>query len=135
MIEYKNISNVSKFKKYATYLLGGYGNYLSKHKEIYKNEKLIGYIAFDEYEGFPDDDFDNALGIGDFMILDRNKGYGTEVINDIVKKNKNKYDLIYTYVDYKNTKAIKFYKRLGKVYDKTPNDNKEYYVVLWKRKN
>ena len=133
MIEYKNISNPFKFKKYATDLLGGYGNYLSKHKEIYKDGKLIGYIGLDEYEGFPDDDFDKALGIGDFIILDRNKGYGTEVINDIVKNNKNKYDLIYTYVDCKNTKAINFYKKLGKVYDKIPNANQQYYVVLWKK--
>lgn len=133
MLEYKNISDASKFKKAATELLGGYGNNLSKHKEIYKDGKLIGYIGLDSYDGFSDDAFDHALDIGDFLILDRDKGYGTEVISDLVKKNKNKYDLIYTYVDSKNTKAIKFYKKLGKVYNKIPNDNNQYYVVLWKK--
>lgn len=131
-VQYKPLSNVVRFKKDATKILGGYGSDLSGHKEIYKDGKLIGYIGLEEYEGQPGDDFNKALGIGDFMILERGKGYGTEVIKDLVSSNKNRYDLIYCFVDANNKGAINLYKKLGKVYDEDgPNDNNQYYVTFW----
>lgn len=131
-LEYKPLSNATQFKKDATKVLGGYGADLSGHKEIYKDGKLIGYIGLEEYEGLPGDDFNKALGIGDFMILERGKGYGTEVIKDLVNSNKDKYDLIYCFVDADNKGAVNLYKKLGKVYDEEgPNDNNQYYVTFW----
>lgn len=131
-LQYKPLSNVAQFKKDAIKILGGYGSDLSGHREIYKDGKLIGYIGLEEYEGQPGDDFNRALGIGDFMILERGKGYGTEVIKDLVDSNKDKYDLIYCFVDANNKGAINLYKKLGKVYDEEgPNDNNQYYVTFW----
>lgn len=131
-LEYKPLSNVAQFKKDAAKVLGGYSADLSGHKEIYKNNKLIGYIGLEEYKGQPDDDFNKALGISDFMTLERGKGYGTEVIKDLVDSNKDKYDLIYCFVDADNKGAINLYKMLGKVYDEEgPNDNNQYYVTFW----
>ena len=88
----------------------------------------MGYIGLSEYE----EEGCKLLGIGNFMILVRGKGYGTQVINDIVSKYKNEYDLIYCFVDSDNEGAIKLYKKLGKVYDEDgPNDNGQYYVTFY----
>ena len=66
------------------------------------------------------------------MIIERNKGYGTAVIQDMIETYKNSYNLIYCFVDAKNTGAIKLYKQLGKVYDEDgPNINGEYYVTFY----
>ena len=47
----------------------------------------------------------------------------------------NKFDLIYCFVDAKNSGAIKLYKKLGKVYDKNgPNDSGQYYVTFLDKK-
>lgn len=132
-IAYKPLSDLKLFKKYATEILGGYGSLSdseleSSIKEIYLEGKLIGYIGFSEY----DEDGSRCLGIGNFMIIERGKGLGTKVIQDIVECNKSKYDLIYCFVDAKNEGAIRLYKKLGKVYDEDgPNDNGEYYVTFY----
>lgn len=132
-IIYKPVEDTDKFKQYATEILGGDGNMSasdikSSIKEIYIDEKLIGYIGFSEYN---DDDV-KMLGIGNFMVIDRGQGYGTKIINDVVETNKDKYDLIYCFVEADNAGAIKLYKKLGSVYDEDgPNDNGQYYVTFY----
>ena len=133
-IEYKSISNIDKFKQYADEILGGYGEMSDSDikkdiKEIYINGELKGYIGLSKYN---EEDGTKLLGIGNFMIIERGKGYGTQVINDIVSKYKNEYDLIYCFVDSDNEGAISLYKKLGKVYDEDgPNDNGQYYVTFY----
>ena len=137
-IIYKNISDLNRYKRLAKEILGGYGgqsnnSIMSNTKEIYIDGKLIGYISFDEYDDV--EGYNKVLGFGNFMILDRDKGYGTKVIKDLVNRYKNKFDLIYCFVDAKNSRAIELYKKLGKVYDKNgPNDNGQYYVTFWDKK-
>lgn len=132
-IEYLPVSDIELFKEYANNILGGFGSMSdaaikSGIKEIHFEGKLAGYIGFSEYE----EDGHKCLGIGNFMIIERGKGLGSAVIQDLIKKYKNQYDLIYCFVDAKNDGAIRFYKKLGKVYDEEgPNDNGEYYVTFW----
>ena len=134
-VTYKEISDLDKYKSHAKEILGSFGTLtddqiLASNKEIYFNDKLIGYIGFDEYDDI--EDYNKVLGFGNFMILERGKGYGTKVINDIIESNKNEYDLIYCFVDADNSGAINLYKKLGKVYDEDgPNDNGQYYVTFW----
>ena len=64
-IIYKPVEDTDKFKQYAAEILGGDGNMSasdikSSIKEIYIDEKLVGYIGFSEYT---DDDV-KMLGIG-----------------------------------------------------------------------
>ena len=132
-IDYSPVSDVELFKEYADDILDGYGNMSdtdikSSIKEIHFEGKLAGYIGFSEYE----ENGSKCLGIGNFMIIERGKGLGSAVIQNIVEKYKNQYDLIYCFVDAKNDGAIRLYKKLGKVYDEDgPNDNGEYYVTFW----
>ena len=132
-IIYKPVEDTDKFKQYAAEILGGDGNMSasdikSSIKEIYIDDKLIGYIGFSEYE---EDDV-KMLGIGNFMVIERGQGYGTKIINDVIETNKDKYDLIYCFVDADNAGAIKLYKKLGSVYDEDgPNDNGQYYVTFY----
>jgi RimJ/RimL family protein N-acetyltransferase len=66
------------------------------------------------------------------MIIERGKGYGTQVIKDLIETKKAEYDLIYCFVDANNSGAINLYKKLGVVYDEDgPNDNGQYYVTFW----
>ena len=133
-IKYKSISNIDKFKKYANEILGGYGGMSDSDikrdiEEIYIDGELKGYIGLSKYN---EEDGTKLLGIGNFMIIERGKGYGTQVINDIVSKYKSNYDLIYCFVDSDNEGAISLYKKLGKVYDEDgPNDNNQYYVTFY----
>lgn len=134
-LAYKDISDLNHYKKSAKEILGGYGNQsdngiMDNSKEIYLDDKLIGYISFDEYDDV--EDYNKVLGFGNFMILERGKGYGTKVIKDLVDRYKNEFDLIYCFVDAENSGAINLYKKLGKVYDEEgPNDNGQYYVTFW----
>ena len=132
-IDYLPVSDVELFKEYANDILDGYGNMSDADiknsiKEIHFEGKLAGYIGFSEYK----ENGNKCLGIGNFMIIERGKGLGSAVIQNIVEKYKNQYDLIYCFVDAKNDGAIRLYKKLGKVYDEDgPNDNGEYYVTFW----
>ena len=134
-INYKGISDLGHYKKSAKEILGGYGSQsdnsiIDNTKEIYIDGKLVGYISFDEYDDV--EGYNKVLGFGNFMILERGKGYGTKVIKDLVDRYKNEFDLIYCFVDAENLGAINLYKKLGKVYDEDgPNDNGQYYVTFW----
>ena len=125
--------DIELFKKYAAEILGGYGGLSDSElklsiEEIHVEGKLVGYIGFSGYE----ENGSRCLGIGNFMIIERGKGLGTKVIQDIVARSKFEYDLIYCFVDAKNEGAIRLYKKLGKVYDEDgPNDNGEYYVTFY----
>ena len=132
-IDYLPISDIELFKEYADDILDGYGNMSdtdikSSIKEIHFEGKLAGYIGFSEYE----ENGNKCLGIGNFMIIERGKGLGSAVIQNIVEKYKNQYDLIYCFVDAKNEGAVRLYKKLGKVYDEEgPNNNGDYYVTFY----
>lgn len=134
-INYKDISDLDHYKKSAKEILGSYGgqsdnSIIDNTKEIYIDGKLVGYISFDEYDDV--EGYNKVLGFGNFMILDRDKGYGTKVIKDLIDRYKNEFDLIYCFVDAENSGAINLYKKLGKVYDEDgPNDNGQYYVTFW----
>lgn len=134
-INYKDISDLDHYKKSAKEILGGYGSQsdnsiMDNSKEIYIDNKLVGYISFDEYDDV--EGYNKVLGFGNFMILERDKGYGTKVIKDLIDRYKNEFDLIYCFVDAENSGAINLYKKLGKVYDEDgPNDNGQYYVTFW----
>ena len=94
------------------------------------DNKVIGYIGFTYYN----EKGKKYMGIGNFMIKPeyQGKGHGTNVIADIIEKNKDKYDEIYCYVDKKNTKAISFYKKIGDV--RTNEETKYgYYVTLYRK--
>ena len=94
------------------------------------DNKVIGYIGFSYYN----EKGKKYMGIGNFMIKPeyQGKGHGTNVIADIIEKNKDKYDEIYCYVDKKNTKAISFYKKIGDV--RTNEETKYgYYVTLYRK--
>lgn len=93
--------------------------------KIYYNGKHIGYIEFSFYEDI------KALGFGNFEIIDKRKGYGTLVIKDIIAKYKDKYDLIYCFVDKENIGAIEFYEKVGKVCFDITNDKGQYQVILY----
>jgi RimJ/RimL family protein N-acetyltransferase len=133
-IIYKPVSNIDRFKSYANEILGGYGEMSDSDikrdiEEVYIDGELKGYIGLSKYN---EEDGTKLLGIGNFMIIERGKGYGTQVIKDIVSKYKGEYDLIYCFVDSDNKGAISLYKKLGKVYDEDgPNDNGQYYVTFY----
>lgn len=99
-------------------------------KKIEDNGTVIGYIGFSSYKI----DGKKYLGIGNFMVLPQyqSKGYGANIITDIININKNKYDEIYCYVEESNTRAISFYKRVGKVGNLTYYG---YYVTLYSSKS
>ena len=99
-------------------------------KKIEDNGTVIGYIGFSSYKI----DGKKYLGIGNFMVLPQyqSKGYGANIITDIININKNKYDEIYCYVEKSNTRAISFYKRVGKVGHLTDYG---YYVTLYSSKS
>ena len=134
-IEYKNVSDLGQYKKSAEEILGGFGGHSDEDiknnsKEIYIDDKLVGYISFDEYDDV--EDYNKVLGFGNFMIIERGKGYGTQVIKDLIETKKAEYGLIYCFVDADNSGAINLYKKLGKVFDEEgPNDNGQYYVTFW----
>jgi len=95
--------------------------------DIYVNSKKIGKIAYSIYSDI------NAAGIGDFYIksTERNKGYGTQVLDDFIEKLSKNYDLVYCYVDKNNNGAIRLYERFGTLFD---TDGNQYYVELYNRK-
>jgi RimJ/RimL family protein N-acetyltransferase len=132
-IEYRPISDIELFKQYANEIFGGYGGLTDSSikdntKEIWIDNKLVGYIAFSAFE----EAGSKSLGFGNFMILERGQGLGTKVLQDIVANNKNEYDLIFCFVDANNEGAIRLYKKLGKVYDEEGlNDNGEYFVTFY----
>lgn len=100
-----------------------------KDGKIYYNGKHIGYIDFSFYDDI------KALGFGNFEIIDKRKGYGTIVIKDIITKLKDKYDLIYCFVDKENSGAIEFYKKVGKVCFDIINDKGQYQVILHRKED
>ena len=99
-------------------------------KKIEDNDTVIGYIGFSSYKI----DGKRYLGIGNFMVLPQyqSKGYGANIITDVINMNKDKYDEIYCYVEESNTRAISFYKRVGKVGHLTDYG---YYVTLYSSKS
>lgn len=98
------------------------------YNDILLDENKIGEIAFSFYDNI------NAVGIGNFEIFSehRGKAYGTKVLKFVIDKYKKKFDLIYCFVDADNYRAIKLYKKLGKVFDKDgTNVNNQYYVEFY----
>lgn len=108
------------------------------NKEKDYKEKFINIIVDDEYVGKMGLSFYNdidALGIGSFEIFPeyRNQGYGTKAIKELINKYKDKYKLIYCYVDKTNVDAIRFYKRIGEVITNNDKNNDQHYVILYER--
>lgn len=98
------------------------------HNDIFLDDRKVGTISFSFYPDI------RAVGIGNFEIFPnfRGQGLGSRVIKKVVNDYKSKFDLIYCFVDSTNEKAIKLYKRLGKVFDQDgPNDNNQYYIEFY----
>lgn len=104
-------------------------DYKEKFINITVDGKNVGKVGLSFY-----DDID-ALGLGSFEIFPkyRNQGYGTKAIKQIINRYKDKYKLIYCYVDKTNTDAIRFYERIGEVITNNDEDNDQYYVILYER--
>ena len=100
-------------------------------KVIYYGNDIIGYIAFSRYR----DGNERYLGIGNFMVIPKyqRSGHGKNVINYIINKYKDTYDLIYCWVDRSNTNAINFYKKIGKVNMNTKSNPDQYYVEFYRK--
>lgn len=137
-VEYRNVTDLDLFRNYDKSIFKSDtrmsdDDIKNNIKELYIDNKLVGYIGFSIYN----EEDSKCLGIGNFMIIDRGKGYGTIIINDIIEKYKNDFDLIYCYVNADNEQAIKLYNRLGKVYTEYgTNDDNEYFVTFYdKRKD
>lgn len=98
-------------------------------KAIYLEDELIGYVGFSKYT------IKNKkyLGLGNFMVLRKyqSNGHGSAIIKDIIGKYKTTYDQIYCYVDPKNTRALNFYKKIGKVDTSHENEEGYYYVIFY----
>lgn len=97
-------------------------------KKIIVDGREVGKYGLSIYDDI------KAIGIGSFEIYPayRDKGLGTSIVNSIVKKYKDDYDMIYCFVDADNKDAIRFYKRLGKVSDEV-NDNNQHLVTLFNK--
>ena len=100
-------------------------------KKIYFRNKFIGYIGLTSYHSNKDNM--NYLGIRNFMILPeyQKMGHGTNIINDIVEKNKEKYNEIFCWVEKDNAEAIKFYQKIADVDTRNLIKNKLYYVRFY----
>ena len=98
-------------------------------KAIYLEDELIGYVGFSKYT------IKNKkyLGLGNFMVLRKyqSNGHGSAIIKDIIGRYKTTYDQIYCYVDPKNTRALNFYKKIGKVDTSHENEEGYYYVIFY----
>lgn len=132
-IEYRPVSDIDTFKKDANIILGNYADLSDKKihetiKEIYIDNKLVGFIGLNEYQ----QGAVKSLVIRNFIILERDKGYGTKVIKDIVKNNKDKYDSMYWFVEEDTEGVIYLYERVGGIHDEdsSPNDNDEYHITF-----
>lgn len=88
----------------------------------------IGKIGLSFYDDI------KALGIGSFEIFPeyRRRGHGEAVLRKLVGEYRNKYDLIYCFVDADNAPALALYSKIGRVSDR-PNDKGQYMVTFWKR--
>ena len=134
-IEYRDISDLNRFKKDALETFGDHmplPDNILQHvmREIYIDDVLIGYIGAYEQAGKPEDTFEKALCIINFMTINKGKGYGATVIKDMIDRFKDRYDLIYCLVDKTNSRAINFYKKFGKVQD-TNSTEDAYFVTFW----
>lgn len=100
-------------------------------KKIYFRNKFIGYIGLTSYHSNKDNM--NYLRIRNFMILPeyQKMGHGTNIINDIVEKNKEKYNEIFCWVEKDNAEAIKFYQKIADVDTRNLIKNKLYYVRFY----
>ena len=137
-IEYREVTDLDLFRNYDKNIFKSDTKMSDEDiknniKELYIDNKLVGYIGFSIYN----EEDSKCLGIGNFMIIDRGKDYGTAIIKDIIEKYKNDFDLIYCYVNANNEQAIKLYNKLGKVYTEYgTNDDNEYFVTFYdNRKN
>lgn len=79
-------------------------------------DKKIGGIGYKNYEDPPDWFFIHSVHIRSKY---RNAGYGTNMLNQIINKckEKNPHSLLLLSVREDNIKAIKFYERLGFSFD------------------
>lgn len=88
----------------------------------------IGKIGLSFYDDI------KALGIGSFEIFPeyRRRGHGEAVLRKLVGRYRNKYDLIYCFVDADNAPALALYGKIGRISDR-PNDKGQYMATFWKR--
>lgn len=133
-VKLSNPKDIEDFCRYMKIVFNSKTNANDKSiknmKAIKYNNKIIGYIGFNRYTIKKK----KYLGFGNFMILPeyQNSGYGSDIVADIIEKNKSNYDEIYCYVDKNNTKAISFYKKIASV--NTSNETKYgYYVTIYKK--
>ena len=86
----------------------------------------IGKIGLSIYKDI------NAIGIGSFEIFKnyRRRVYAEITLKKLIHKCKDKFNLIYCYVDKDNKPAINLYNKIGKV-SKKLNKNNQYLVILY----
>lgn len=101
----------------------------NEFKDIIFDGKKVGKIGFSIYDDI------NAIGFGSFEIFPkfRRKGYAKKYLKNFIKKNKDKYDLIYCYVDKDNIPAIKLYKSLNGKFSKETNKKNQYEVRFYEK--
>lgn len=86
----------------------------------------IGKIGLSSYDDI------KALGFGSFEIFQeyRRQGHGEAVLRKLIDRFKNKYELIYCFVDADNAPALALYRKIGQV-SNIINSRGQYLVTLW----
>jgi len=136
----KNKDDINDFYKYSKEILNDENIMDEKDirkyiKKIYFKNTFIGYIGLTNCDGKKTSK--KYLGVRSFMILPeyQRMGHGANIINDIVGRNKTKYDEIFCWVEKNNIGAINFYQKIGDVWLDKLFKNRLYYVVLYKKSN
>ena len=88
----------------------------------------IGKIGLSIYKDI------KAIGIGSFEIFKkyRRHGYAEKTLRKLIDNYRNKFNLIYCYVDKDNKPAINLYNKIGEV-SKKLNKNNQYIVILYRK--
>lgn len=103
ILEYtKNVDEKEK-NRISNYVDDKVSQLINKYKLITINQNIIGAFLIVDYKG--------GFMIEDIYIEEdyRNKGIGSSIINDLIKRKK----IVYLWVYKLNTSAIKLYENLG----------------------
>lgn len=116
IFEYATDITIEEKNKIINYVIKDINEELHNFKMIIFDNKIVGTIGVIDYK--------DGKMIDEIFILEeyRNRGIGTDIINNILNKNNKVY--LWVYID--NIRAVKLYKRLGfKVKEET---DKRYFM-------